>query len=177
MALNPVALILGAGPRVGASVAERFLKSGYKVAVVSRSGNSSTQGVFSLKGDFTKPSSIPALFEAVKTEFHSAPSVVIYNAAALTPPPIADSLFSLPAEKFAADLDVNTVSTYVTAQETVKGWETLAKDTKKTFIYTGNGLNSSVVPVPVYLDLGVGKSASAHLIGLADGVYSAQGYR
>jgi hypothetical protein len=51
-----------------------------------------------LKVDFTKPKSILALFDAVKAEFHSSPSVVVYNAAALTSPPDKDSVLSvLPA--------------------------------------------------------------------------------
>ena len=84
----PVALILGAGPRIGAAVSEQFAASGYKVAVASRKGTGSKddKGYLSLKADFTKPESVPALFDAVKSEL-GVPSVVIYNAAALTPPP------------------------------------------------------------------------------------------
>jgi NAD(P)-dependent dehydrogenase (short-subunit alcohol dehydrogenase family) len=96
MATNPVVLILGAGPRIGASVTEKFARDGYKVAIVSRngSGTKTAEGVLSLKADFTKPDTIPALFDAVKAEFHSFPSVVIYNAGALTSPPAKDSMFS-----------------------------------------------------------------------------------
>ncbi|CRG84344.1 hypothetical protein PISL3812_01641 [Talaromyces islandicus] len=179
MAANPVVLILGAGPRIGASVAQKFASIGYKVATVSRKGNntSTTEGILSLKADFSKPDSIPALFEAVKAEFHASPSVVIYNAAALTPPPVKDSLFSVPAESVASDLNVNTVSAYVAAQQAVIGWESLPKETKKTFIYTGNIMNASVVPIPMMLDLAMGKSASASWIGLADAVSADKGIR
>lgn len=179
MEVNPVVLILGAGPRIGASVAEKFASSGYKVAVVSRkgSGTESAEGILSLKADFTKPDSIPALFDAVKNEFHASPAVVIYNAAALTPPPDKDSLFSVSADSVGSDLNVNTVSPYVAAQQAVSGWEMLPKETKKTFIYTGNIMNVSIVPVPMMMDLGMGKSASAFWIGLADAMYSAQGSR
>ncbi|KAF2499260.1 NAD(P)-binding protein [Lophium mytilinum] len=179
MAANPVVLILGAGPRIGAAVAEKFASSGYKVALVSRSGSAtkSGEGFLSLKADFTKPDSIPALFDAVKTEFHAAPSVVIYNAAALTPPPDKDSVFSVSAESVASDLNVNTISPYVAAQQAVIGWETLPKETKKTFIYTGNITNVSILPMPMMLDLGIGKSASSFWLGLADVLYSAKGFR
>ncbi|KAK9234738.1 hypothetical protein V1525DRAFT_318252, partial [Lipomyces kononenkoae] len=44
------------------------------------------------------------------------------------------------------------------------GWETLPKETKKTFIYTGNIMNVSIVPTPLTLDLGMGKSASATIL-------------
>jgi NAD(P)-dependent dehydrogenase (short-subunit alcohol dehydrogenase family) len=179
MAPNLVVLILGAGPRIGASVAERFARNGYKVAVASRSGSGTktVKGFLSLKADFTKPDSIPALFDAVKTEFHTSPSVVIYNAAALTNPPDKDSIFSISAESVALDLNVNTISPYVAAQQAVSGWETLPKETKKTFIYTGNILNVSIASMPMMLDLGMGKSASASWIGLADTTFSARGFR
>lgn len=179
MAANPVVLILGAGPRIGASVAERFASYGYKVAVVSRSGSGTktAEGVLSLQADFTKPDSIPALFDTVKTEFYASPSVVIYNAAALTNPPGKDSIFSTSAESVGSDLNVNVISPYVAAQQAVSGWETLPKETMKTFIYTGNIMNVSIVPTPMMLTLGMGKSASAFWIGLADAMYSAQGFR
>ncbi|KAK4937992.1 hypothetical protein LTR10_021481 [Elasticomyces elasticus] len=179
MAANSVVLILGAGPRVGACVAEKFASIGYKVAVASRSGSdsSASKGYLSLKADFSKPDSIPALFDAVRTEFQTAPSVVVYNAATLTRPPVEDSALSIPAESVASDLNVNTVSPYVAAQQAVSGWETLPKETKKTFIYTGNFLNVVIPPVPVFLNLGIGKSASAFWIGLVDATYSSRGYR
>lgn len=149
------------------------------MAIVSRKGNDTkiTEGILSLKADFSKPDSIPALFEAVKAEFHTSPSVVIYNAAVLTPPPAKDSLFSISAESVASDLNVNTVSPYVAAQQAVLGWETLPKEIKKTFIYTGNIMNVSVVPMPMMLDLAMGKSASASWIGIADAMSADKGAR
>jgi NAD(P)-dependent dehydrogenase (short-subunit alcohol dehydrogenase family) len=179
MAASPVVLILGAGPRIGASVAEKFASNGYQVAVASRSGSGTKtpNSFFSFKADFAKPDSIPAIFEAVKNEFHAAPSVIIYNAAALSNPPDKDSVLSISADSVSADLNVNTISPYVAAQQAVKGWETLPKLTKKTFIYTGNIMNISIVPMPMMLDLGMGKSASAFWIGLADAMYSPKGFR
>lgn len=179
MAASPVVLILGAGPRVGASVAETFASNGYKVAVASRKGTDAKndKGYLSLKADFAKPNSIPALFAAVSAEFHAAPSVVIYNAAALTPPPDKDSALSISAESVAKDLNVNTVSPYVAAQQAIAAWETLPAETKKTFIYTGNIQNAVVLPVPLMLDLGMGKSASAYWVGVADMTYKAKGFR
>lgn len=176
---TPVVLILGAGPRIGASVAEKFASNGYKIAVASRSGSESTtgKGYLSLKADFTNPSSIPSLFDAVKTEFRTAPSVVIYNAATLTRPPKEDSALSVPVESVVSDLNVNTISPYVAAQQAVSAWETLPKETKKTFIYTGNFLNVVIPPVPVFLTLGIGKSASAFWVGLADATYANRGFR
>jgi hypothetical protein len=89
-------------------------------------------------------------------------------------------VLSVPADQFAKDLNVNTVSPYVAAMEAVKAWEDMqAKEEggNKTFIYTGNALNQTVMPVPLFLTLGVGKSASAHWVGLADATYRERGYR
>jgi NAD(P)-dependent dehydrogenase (short-subunit alcohol dehydrogenase family) len=179
MATSPVALILGAGPRVGASVAESFASKGYKVAIVSRKGTGSktAEGYLSLSADFAKPESIPALFEKVKAEFKAAPSVVVYNAATLTAPPEEGNVLSVPAEAVASDLNVNTVTPYVAAQQAVSAWKTLPEDTKKTFIYTGNTLNVKLMPVPMLVNLAMGKSASAAWVGLADTLYSPQGIR
>ncbi|RSL62888.1 hypothetical protein CEP54_005489 [Fusarium duplospermum] len=179
MATNPVLLILGAGPRIGASVAEKFALNGYKVAIASRSGTDSKneQGILSLKVDLGNPDSIPGIFEAVEAEFQAAPSVIVYNAPAFTYPPDKDSVLSIPAESFVADLNVNTVSPYIAAQQAVAGWGTLPKESKKTFIYTGNILNVSVFPVAMTLDLGVGKSASVYWVKAADILYKARGFR
>lgn len=179
MTSTPVVFILGAGPRIGASVAEKFSKKGYKVAIASRKGTDSktTEGFLSIKADLADPASIPALFEKVTAEFHTAPSVVIYNAPSLTPPPAHDDIFSIPAARFSHDLNVNTVSAYAAAQSAVAGWESLPKETRKTFIYTGNMLNVAVLPVPLMVDLGVGKAASAYWIGVADATLSARGFR
>ena len=179
MAANSVILILGAGARVGASIAEKFASNGYKIAVASRSGSNSKndKGYLSLKADLAKPESVPALFDAVKAEFNAFPNVVVYNAATLTNPPDSDSVLSIPVESFTSDLNVNTISHYAAAQQAVSKWESLPKDTKKTFIYTGNITNTTVIPVPLFLDLGVGKSDSAYLVGVADATYSAKGYR
>ena len=102
------------------------------------------------------------MFDAVKAKFGAAPGIVIYNAAALTPPPDKDSTLSIPAPKVLSDLNVNDVSPYVAAQEAIKGWTTLPAQVKKTFIYTSNVQNEVILPVPMMLNLGAGKAASAH---------------
>lgn len=179
MAANLVVLILGAGPRVGASVADTFASNGYKVALASRSGSGTKtdKGFLSLQADFSKPDSVPALFDAVMAEFHTPPSVVIYNAGTFTNPPDKESFFSIAAENVAIDLNVNSVSPYVAAQQAVNGWAKVPTEIKKTFIFTGNMLNVTIAPMPMTVTLGMGKSASSYWIGLADMMYSAGGSR
>src|ERR1700761_871916 len=175
MSANTVVLILGAGPRIGISVAKKFSSQGYKVAIVSRSGSGAstapTEGFLSLKADFTKPGSIPALFNAVESEFHAPPSVIVYNAGARTVPPVENNLFSNSPENLVSDFNVNVLSAYVAAQQAVRGWETLPGEVKKTFIYT------AIIPMAAAVNLGIGKSASSYWIGLADTLYQARGSR
>lgn len=179
MSVKSVALILGAGPRVGSAVATKLASSGYAVAVASRTGTDSrnSDGFFSIKIDLSQSASVKTAFEAVKAEFGAAPTLVIYNAASLTPPPVQGSIFSIPAERLAADLVVNTVSPFAAAQQAVEGWATLPGGAAKVFIYTGNISNVKIVPVPITVTLGVGKSASSYWVGMADNTYSGQGYR
>lgn len=86
-------------------------------------------------------------------------------------------VFSVPPETMAADVAVNTISPYAAAQQALLGWETLPKESKKTFIYTGNILNVAVVPMPMMMTGAVGKAGSAAWIGLVDTLYADRGYR
>jgi NAD(P)-dependent dehydrogenase (short-subunit alcohol dehydrogenase family) len=178
---SKIVVILGAGPRVGAGVTKHFVTAGYKVAIASRSSGSQAvsgaPGILSLKADFSKPDSIASVFDAVRAEFKSAPSVVVYNAAGITMPTADSPVLFASAESVSSDLAVNVVSPYVAAQQAVKEWESLPGDVKKTFIYTGNALNTTVLPVPMFLTLGMGKSASAYWLGMADMAYTKKGYR
>ncbi len=179
MSIKPVALILGAGPRVGSAVAKKLASNGYAVAVASRKGTDSRndEGFFAIKADLSQTASVKEAFDSAKAEFGAPPSLVVYNAATLTPPPVENLIFSIPAERLAADLNVNTVSPFIAAQQAVAGWTTLPKDAAKVFIYTGNISNVKIVLVPLTVTLGVGKSASSYWLGMADKVYSDLGYR
>lgn len=122
MPSSAVVLILGAGPRIGAAVAERFSSNGYQVALASRSGSGTKndKGFLSLKADFSQPDTIPSLFKAVKAEFHSPPNIIVYNAGSLTNPPEKEDPLSIAAEDVQKDFVVNTVTPYVAAHEAAK---------------------------------------------------------
>ncbi|EUC40725.1 hypothetical protein COCMIDRAFT_108040 [Bipolaris oryzae ATCC 44560] len=181
MSAKPIALILGAGPNAGTAIASSLSSLGYRIATASRSASTSlpTSDTLALTADFTNPSSIPPLFTRIHTDLHAYPSVVVYNAATLTPPLDAGVVTSVPVDKFAADLNVNVVSPYVAAQEAVKGWKKMGQEEggEKTFIFTGNMLNRTILPVDALVTLGVGKSASAYWVGLADEIHKGEGYR
>src|SRR5438034_361023 len=140
MAAQPVILILGAGPRVGNAVAKKFAEAGYAIAIVSRGAVSgkTPEGYHAIKADLSDHASVPSIFQNVKSEFGVAPSVVVYNAYAMTPLPEPDSPLSAPVAGLLSDLNVNTISAYVAAQEALKGFEELPNEARKAFIYTGN---------------------------------------
>ncbi|KAM0342536.1 hypothetical protein ACHAPU_009510 [Fusarium lateritium] len=173
MSSTLVALILGAGPRVGASVARDLSKIGYKVALVSKSGsdNTTSEGYLSLRADLADLNSIQGIFQRVQKEWEVFPTVVVWNAGARTVPPVADDMFTLTQESLVQDININTLGPYVAAQQAVSGWKTLPNETKKTFIYTGNKMNLQALPMAATATLGMGKSASSYWINLADMLY------
>jgi NAD(P)-dependent dehydrogenase (short-subunit alcohol dehydrogenase family) len=79
-AKSPVILILGAGPNVGQSVAQKFASKGYKVALAARSlkESNSTEEQLIIPSDLSKTDDIVSAFAKVKEVF-GIPSVVVYN--------------------------------------------------------------------------------------------------
>ncbi|KAH7381120.1 putative short chain type dehydrogenase [Cadophora sp. MPI-SDFR-AT-0126] len=160
--LKPVMLLLGAGANIGKAVATKFASSGYEVATAARSleDGQPSPGRWTYKIDLNKPNGVADLFSKVSSQV-GIPSVVIYNAAALTFPSDGNPL-SVSVADIETALNINTVSMYAAAQQAVAGFEKLPKSILKTFLYTGNILN--VAPMPKLISLGVGKAASAHII-------------
>jgi hypothetical protein len=95
-------------------------------------------------------------------------------AGAVTPNDVKNPL-SLPLADFVRDLNINTTSAFVAAQQAVLGFETLPASASRTFIYTGNILNTTTM-APL-MDLGVGKSATASVIQSAAKAYGEKGYK
>ncbi|KFA46923.1 hypothetical protein S40293_03597 [Stachybotrys chartarum IBT 40293] len=170
-----VALVLGAGSNIGASIVKAFAAKNYKVATVSRSnkGDAASLSNLQIQSDFSDPESIAKVFTQVESEL-GVPDVVIYNAAAANAQD-ASNIFGLPVTDFARSLNVNTVSLYAAAQAAVSAWAKLPESASPTFIYTGNILNVS--PIPTLLDLGSGKSASAHIIRSAAQIYKDKSFK
>ena len=77
---SPIILILGAGPRIGASIAKAFAAKGYSVALASRKASqaNSTANEIHIPTDFADPGTIAHAFTQVK-ESLGIPSVVVYN--------------------------------------------------------------------------------------------------
>jgi NAD(P)-dependent dehydrogenase (short-subunit alcohol dehydrogenase family) len=188
---SPIALILGAGANIGHHVGRAFAAKGYKIALASRSikEDESTSDQLHIQSDFTNPDSVIKAFAKVKSEL-GIPTVVVFNgtnpdllfitladfqkAAAATPNDAKNPL-SLALKDFDRDLKVNVSSVFVAAQQAVLAFQDLPESASRTFIYTGNILNT--VTMGPLLDLGVGKSAAAHIIESAAIAYKDKGYK
>ena len=88
------ALIVGAGPGIGASAARAFAGAGLTVALASRNPDkladlARNTGATALPVDAADPAGVAALFEAVERAV-GAPDVVLYNASGRVRGPLAD---------------------------------------------------------------------------------------
>ncbi|EED14115.1 short-chain dehydrogenase, putative [Talaromyces stipitatus ATCC 10500] len=169
---SPIALILGAGARVGQAVGHKFAANGYEVALASRSSNTGQgqDGLHYFKVDFSDPANVKTLFESVVASL-GVPSVVVYNAYSMIP---AKEPFSITPENFQQSLNVNMTSVFAAAHEAVNGFEKIPTSVPKSFIFTGNALDEIIIPG--LSGLGAGKSATAHLIKAAAAAYLEKGY-
>jgi NAD(P)-dependent dehydrogenase (short-subunit alcohol dehydrogenase family) len=191
MSGSKVLLILGSGGNVGASVASLFSQNGYKVALAARrlKDEENAQGQLHIKADLADPASVESSFDKVVAKF-GPPTVVVYNgevtmissvrctdgvvsAASATPVP-ADSPLDLSIESLTKDMTINTTSVLAAAKKAVEGFERLPSTYSKAFIYTGNFLNKYLMPPLV--SLGMGKSATGHLLAVASQAYGPKGY-
>lgn len=103
------------------------------------------------------------------------PSLVVTRPAAKsTVSPPKDPL-ALPVTDMLVDLAVNTASVLTAAHEAINGFTQLPSSASKTFIYTGNRLN--IAPIDPLMSLGIGKSATAHIIVSAAQAYQDKGYK
>jgi NAD(P)-dependent dehydrogenase (short-subunit alcohol dehydrogenase family) len=88
------ALIVGAGPGISASLARRLTALGVKVGLAARDVGKlgaliAETGATAFAADASQAESVAALFEATTREI-GAPDVVVYNASARVPGPLAE---------------------------------------------------------------------------------------
>ncbi|CAI6342064.1 unnamed protein product [Periconia digitata] len=172
--MAPIALLLGAGPNIGASTAKEFSSSGYQVVVTSRKAPADANPSYSyVQGDLSQPESVENIFSHVR-KLHGEPSVVVYNAAGFSLA-AADNPFEVDLATFEEHLNLNTTSVFLAIKQALKSFETLPASSARTFIYTGNAMNFA--PFPGRMTLGTGKSATAHMIASAAQAYGPKGYK
>jgi NAD(P)-dependent dehydrogenase (short-subunit alcohol dehydrogenase family) len=84
---QPVAFILGGGPRIGHAVAEKLASQGYSVALGRRNVHPSVdiKNVMSVTVDVASIRSVETAFAQVRTKL-GIPEVVVYNGKTLFRP-------------------------------------------------------------------------------------------
>jgi short-subunit dehydrogenase len=156
-------LVVGAGPGLGASVARRFAREGYRLTLVARSQATTAALVDELRGAGTDVTVIAAdagdpdgLRAAVAPLFGGpgAPGVVIYSAALAA----ADDLLSVAPEQLAAAYAVDVIGAVVTAQLAVP---TMRAAGGGTLLFTGGGFADALPATLATLSLGKGALRAA----------------
>jgi NAD(P)-dependent dehydrogenase (short-subunit alcohol dehydrogenase family) len=93
--MSNVAIIIGAGPGLGAAVARRFAREGFAVAAVARKRETvdpiaqAIPGARAFAADTTDAAAVATLFADIRGEL-GAPGVLVYNAGAFQPGGILD---------------------------------------------------------------------------------------
>jgi NAD(P)-dependent dehydrogenase (short-subunit alcohol dehydrogenase family) len=149
-------LIVGAGPGLGASVARRFAREGYRVTLVARSQATTTALVDELRGAGTDVAVVAAdagdgdrLRAALEPLFAQAgaPGVVIYSAALAA----FDDLLSLTPDQLATAYAVDVIGAVVTAQVAVPAMRAAGGG---TLLFTGGGFADALPETMATLSLG-----------------------
>lgn len=133
--MSKVALIIGAGPRLGRSVADSFKSAGYAVALAARSltASSPNDKELHIQADITDSSAVSHIFSTTADNL-GVPSVVIYNAAIFHSDG-DDPILGFTAEKLKESLSINTIPAILSMAEAIKGFRTLGEEASKTFMY------------------------------------------
>lgn len=117
-----VAAVLGVGPGLGASVARRFAREGFAVALMARSEESvaaAREEIEKLGGtalpvstDATDPASVESAFERVREELGD-PGVFVYNAGAFQ----MGGILEIPPDKFDECFRANCAGAFYAARQ------------------------------------------------------------
>ncbi|MGD0721009.1 MAG: SDR family NAD(P)-dependent oxidoreductase [Roseiarcus sp.] len=114
------ALIVGAGPGIGASLARRLVALGLKVGVAARDGGrldalAAATGAAAFQADAADPASVAALFDAAVKRI-GEPDVVVYNASGRVRGPLAE----LDPAEVARALAVSAFGAFLVAREAAR---------------------------------------------------------
>jgi NAD(P)-dependent dehydrogenase (short-subunit alcohol dehydrogenase family) len=161
----PGAVIIGAGPGIGQSVARRFAREGLPITLVSRSAKT-LEGVaplLSLAADSTDETALRAALDTAVEEF-GLPEIVVYNAAVIQ----SDSVGTLSVRAHLDAWSVNVVGAITAAAHVAPA---MARRGSGSFIITG-GMPE---PKPDYVSLSLGKAGVRTLVALLDKQYGPSG--
>jgi NAD(P)-dependent dehydrogenase (short-subunit alcohol dehydrogenase family) len=170
-------LLIGAGPGVGAAVARRFGREGFRATLTSRGEGSDVAAGLREEGMSVSPlvsdvgdldgyrATLSALYGA-----SDAPGVLIYNASALVP----DGILTSTVDHLRETYDVDVIGGVVAAQIAAPVMRAAGSG---TILFTGGGFAD--YPVPAFATISLGKAAlraAATLLAAevgGDGVHAA----
>jgi NAD(P)-dependent dehydrogenase (short-subunit alcohol dehydrogenase family) len=120
MAKNETALIVGAGPGLGASLARRFAKDGVRVALAARdtgklSALVAETGAKAYGCDAVVPAQVAGLFKSVTADL-GEPDIVVYNASNRVRGPIVD----LDPEAVLTAIKISCYGGFLVAQQAAR---------------------------------------------------------
>jgi NAD(P)-dependent dehydrogenase (short-subunit alcohol dehydrogenase family) len=171
-------LLIGAGPGVGAAIARRFGREGFRATLISRSeGLEATAAGLRDEGIDVSPvvsdvadldgygATLRTLYEAA-----DAPGVLVYNASMLVP----DGILTSTVEHLREANDIDVIGAIVAAQTAAP---VLRAAGSGTILFTGGGFADN--PLPPFATISIGKAAlraAATLVAAevgGDGVHAA----
>ncbi|MEN3320651.1 MAG: hypothetical protein V7643_4053 [Mycobacterium sp.] len=157
-------VIIGAGTGIGLSVARRFAREGWSVALVARSKNTlktALPGVplVTLTADSADETALRSALDTATAKF-GVPDVVVYNAAVIQPDRVGELSVRAHQEAWA----VNVVGAMTAAAHVAPA---MTKRGNGSFIITG-GMPE---PKPEYVSLSLGKAGLRTLAALLDMQY------
>ncbi|KAK9670402.1 hypothetical protein RND81_13G199700 [Saponaria officinalis] len=138
-----IAAIVGVGPKLGRSIARKFAREGYTVAILSRdlerlsmyaediAREEKTQ-VFAIRVDCSDGKSIKEAFEGVLSL--GFVEVLVYNAAYQPFPRHPSNFTEVPVNSFEKSLAVSSVGAFHCAQQVLPG---MVERAKGTILFTG----------------------------------------
>ncbi|CAF0719372.1 unnamed protein product [Adineta ricciae] len=139
-AKKPIAVVIGVGPGLGASLARRFATGGYSIGLIARNESNletlqkelEQQGhtVLSVKGDASDVSSIKNAFNTIRTKLGDDPEVLLYNPSGF----IYKSILDLKPEELQNALNISVVGALAASQEVLPA---MVKNGKGTILFTG----------------------------------------
>jgi NAD(P)-dependent dehydrogenase (short-subunit alcohol dehydrogenase family) len=149
-------LLVGAGPGLGAAIARRFAREGYRVTLVARSGATLTPitqelsaagaEVASVQADAGEPHSLRAALAPIFAA-PGAPGIVIYNAALME----FDDLLTVSPQQLADAYAVNVIGAVRTVQLAVPAMRGAGGG---TLLFTGGGFADALPPALATVSLG-----------------------
>ena len=156
---SPLAVILGVGPLIGLSVAQRFAQEGFRTVLVGLEGaflaaqTAYLPGSHSIVCDLGRPDSVVPLFQRIRAN-HGDAQVLVYNASAGGLGPAS----SLDTETLSHDLRVNALAPLEAVREVLPAMREAGEG---TLLFTGGGL--ALKPQADLASASMGKAALRQL--------------